>query len=124
MNLTSPWPQTAALMDSHPLALFGLSTLIHSIAPTCNILITESSLDKISEAMMYQSVDILITDMQSVEESLQQGVETLLQLGSQYPNMNMVVYTFCHDSQELWKLFNQQNISLIARGESMADTED
>lgn len=124
MNLISLWPQTAALMDSHPLALFGLSTLIQSIAPTCNILIKETSLSKISEALMYQSVDILITDLQSVEESLQEGVDTLLHMGSQFPNLNMVVYTFCHDSKELWKLFNQQNISLIARGESMVDTEN
>jgi len=123
MNLISPLPQTIALMDSHPVALFGLTTLVQTMTPACNILIKETSLGKISEALMYQSVDILITDLFSVEESLQEGLDILLQIGSQFPDMNIIVYTFCHDSKELWKLFNQHNISLIARGETMADTE-
>lgn len=124
MNLISPLPQTVALMDSHPLALFGLSALIQFIAPTCDIVIKETSLAKMSEALMYQSVDILITDLHSADESPQEGLDVLLQLGSQFPDLNMIVYTFCHDGKELWKLFNHHNVSLIARGESMADTED
>jgi len=123
MNLITPLPQTIALMDSHPLALLGLTALVQSITPASNILIQETSLGRISEALMYQSVDILITDLQSAEESLQEGQDVLLQLASQFPDLNIVVYTFCHDSEALWKLFNQHNISLIARGKSVADTE-
>jgi len=123
MDLISPPSQAVALMDSHPLVLCGLSTLVQSIAPTCDIQIKETSLGKISEALMYQSVDILITDLQTADETLQEGLDILLQLSSQYPDLNIIVYTFCHDSKELLKLLNQHNISVIARGELMADTE-
>lgn len=123
MNLSYSPARTVALMDSQPLSLSGLSTLIQTIDPTCDIQIKESSLGKIAEAMMYQSVDILVTDLQSAEEDLQQGLDILLRLGSHYPDLNVVVYTFCHDCNALWKLLNQQNFSVIARGESMEDTE-
>ncbi|ECM9761925.1 helix-turn-helix transcriptional regulator, partial [Salmonella enterica subsp. enterica serovar Typhimurium] len=73
---------------------------------------------------MYQSVDILVTDLQSAEENPHEGLDILLRLGAQFPELNVVVYTFCHDSNELRKLLNQHNFSVIARGESMTDTED
>lgn len=85
MNLSSPSSRTIALMDSHPLTLSGLSTLIKSVDATCDIRITESSLGKISEALMYQSVDILVTDLQSAEENPHEGLDILLRLGAQFP---------------------------------------
>lgn len=114
-------PKTVAIMDSHPLTLSGLSTLIKSIDPKGDIRIKESSLAKIAEALMYQSVDILVTDLQSVEENQQEGLDILLCLSSLYANLKIVVYTFCQDTKILWTLFNHHNVSIIARGESMAD---
>lgn len=113
-----------ALMDSHPLTLFGLSSLIKSIDGTCDIRVKESCLGKISEALMYQSVDILVTELQSEQESLQEGIDILLQLSAQFPDLSMVVYTLCHDGNMLRRLLNQSNISVIARGEPLVDTED
>lgn len=124
MNLSYPPSRTIALMDSHPLTLSGLSALIKSVDATCDIRITEPSLGKISEALMYQSVDVLVTDLQSTEENPHEGLDILLRLGAQFPDLNVVVYTFCHDSNALRQLLNQQNFSVIARGESMSDTED
>jgi two-component system capsular synthesis response regulator RcsB len=112
-----------ALMDSHPLTLFGLSTLIKSIDENMEISLQEPGLGKMLDALMYQSVDILVTDLQSAEESLQEGLDILLRMHAQYPDMNIVVYTSCHDSNGLRSLLNHYTISVIARGESLTDTE-
>ena len=117
-------PRTVALMDSHPLTLSGLSSLIQSIDDACDIRVKETCLEKILEALMYQSVDILVTDLQSAQENLHQGLDILLNLSEQFPGLNMVVYTLCPDGNELKKLLNQRNISVIARGESLSDTQD
>ena len=106
MHHTHTSTRAVALMDSQPLTLSGLSSLIKSIDSGCDIRVKETCLEKISEALMYQSVDIL------------------LNLSEQFPRLNMVVYTLCHNGNELRKLVNQRNISLIARGESLSDTED
>ncbi|MGG6175543.1 LuxR C-terminal-related transcriptional regulator [Pantoea allii] len=124
MNQTCTSPRTVALMDSHPLTLAGLSTLIESVDTDCDIIIREPSLVKMFDALMYQSVDILITDLQSAEETLQEGIDLLLRLNAQFPDMNIVVYTSCHDSNGLRTLLNHYNISVIARGESLANTQE
>ncbi len=124
MNQTCTPPQTVALMDSHPLTLFGLSTLIKSINDDYEIVFQELSLGKMQDALMYQSVDLLVTDLQSAEEDLQKGLDTLLQMNAQFPDMTIVVYTSCHDSNVLRNLLNHYNISVIARAESLNDTED
>lgn len=124
MNQTCTSTRTVALMDSHPLTLFGLSTLIKSVDKDCKIAIRESSLCKIIDALMYQPVDILITDLQSAEENLQEGIDILRQESAQFPEMNIVVYTSCHDGHGLRSLLNHYNISVIARGESLADTKE
>ncbi|ENA0612486.1 response regulator transcription factor [Enterobacter bugandensis] len=123
MNQTRTPPLSVALMDSHPLTLLGLSTLIHSVNHACEISIQELSLGKMREALMYQSVDILVTDIQSAEENLQEGLEALLKINAQFPDMSIVVYTSCHDGNELRTLLNHYNISVIARAESLTDTE-
>lgn len=123
MNNTLPSPRTVALMDSHPLTLFGLSTLIRSIDTTYEIRIQELSLSKVMDAMMYQAVDVLITDLLSAEENLQEGTDTLLRINARFPNTNIIVYTSCHDSSELRNLLNHYNISIIARAESLSDTQ-
>lgn len=123
MNQTRTPPLSVALMDSHPLTLLGLSTLIHSVNHACEISIQELSLGKMREALMYQSVDILVTDIQSAEENLQEGLEALLKMNAQFPDMSIVVYTSCHDGNELRTLLNHYNISVIARAESLTDTE-
>lgn len=124
MNQTCASSRKVALMDSHPLTLFGLSTMIKSIDKSCEISIQEPGLGKIFNALMYQSVDILVTDVQSAEEDLQKGFDILLRINAQYPNINIVVYTSCHDGTRLRNLLNHFNISVIARGESLSDTED
>ncbi|WP_426817225.1 LuxR C-terminal-related transcriptional regulator [Winslowiella sp. 2C04] len=116
--------RAVALMDSQPLTLSGLSSLIKSIDSGCDIRVKETCLEKISEALMYHSVDILVTDLQSAQENLHQGLDILLNLSEQFPRLDIVVYTLCHNGNELRKLVNQRNISLIARGESLSDTED
>lgn len=123
MNQTRTPPLSVALMDSHPLTLLGLSTLIHSVNHACEISIQALSLGKMREALMYQSVDILVTDIQSAEENLQEGLEALLKINAQFPDMSIVVYTSCHDGNELRTLLNHYNISVIARAESLTDTE-
>lgn len=124
MNQTCTPYQTVALMDSHPLTLLGLSTLIESINKDHKIILQELSLGKMQEALMYQSVDLLVTDLQSSEEDLQQGLDILLRMNAQFPDMTIVVYTSCHDSNVLRNLLTHYNISMIARAEPLADTED
>lgn len=124
MNQTDLPTFNVALMDSHPLTLYGLSTLIKSIDQMCNISIQELSLNRMLDALMYQDVDILITDLLSTAENLQEGINTLLIINSRFPNMNIVVYTSCHDSHELRNLLNHYNISIIARAESLVNTKD
>lgn len=124
MNQTCTPRRTVALMDSHPLTLFGLSTLIKSINNDYEILLQELSLRKMQEALMYQPVDLLVTDLQSFEEDVQAGLETLLRMNAMFPDMTIVVYTSCHDSNVLRNLLNYYNISVIARVESLQDTEN
>lgn len=123
MTVSHPSIRTIALMDSHPLTLSGLSTFIKSVDPTCDIRIKEANLGKIAEALMYQSVDILITDLQSAVETPLEGITLLLRLVAQCPDLHVVVYTFGYDHPALWKLLNDQKFSVIARGESMSETE-
>ncbi|MCS3421571.1 MULTISPECIES: response regulator transcription factor [Rahnella] len=117
-------PRTIALMDSHPLTLSGLSYLVNSIDETCDIRMEETSLGRIAEGLMYQSVDILITDLHGYQESIQEGQEILQRLSLQFPQLIIVVYTLCHDADKLKRLLKFSNISLIARGESPVITDD
>ncbi|SFN24385.1 two-component system, NarL family, captular synthesis response regulator RcsB [Izhakiella capsodis] len=123
MNQTCTSSHTVALMDSHPLTLFGLSTLIKSVDKNCEISLRELSLVKMFDALMYLSVDILVTDLQSADETFQEGIDCLLRINARFPAMNIVVYTSCHDSNILRRLLDHYNISVIARGESLADTQ-
>lgn len=117
-------PRTIALMDSHPLTLSGLSYLVNSIDETCDIRMEETSLGRIAEGLMYQTVDILITDLHGYQESIQEGQEILQRLSLQFPQLIIVVYTLCRDADKLKKLLKFSNISLIARGESPVITDD
>lgn len=124
MNKLRIKPRTIALMDSHPLTLSGLSYLVKSIDTTCDIRMEETSLGRIAEGLMYQSVDILITDLHGNQETVAAGQEILQRLSLQFPQLIIVVYTLCNDADKLKKLLKFGNISLIARGESPVITDD
>lgn len=124
MNQVHTSRRSIALMDCQPLTRFGLEVLINSTGIDYDIRLEESCLEKLSEALNYQPVDWLVTDLQSAEQNIDQGLEILLSLSAQFPQMKIIVYTSCHNSHRLRKLLNIKNINVIARGETLYDTED
>jgi len=117
-------PLKIALMDSSPLALVGLSYFLDSLGIAKEVILQESSLKKVNEAFMYQSVDVLITDLYSQNESFSEGRDIILNLCSQYPNLILIVYTSCQSGEKMRQLLCEPNISLIARSEPLAKIVD
>lgn len=87
MHVMPTSPLKIALMDSSPLALVGLSYFLDSLGIAKEVILQESSLKKVTEAFMYQSVDVLITDLYSQNESFTEGRDIILNLCSQHPNL-------------------------------------
>jgi len=117
-------PLKIALMDSSPLALVGLSYFLDSLGIAKEVILQESSLKKVTEAFMYQSVDVLITDLYSQNESFTEGRDIILNLCSQHPNLILIVYTSCQSGENMRRLLCEPNISLIARSEPLAKIVD
>lgn len=119
MHSLSHAPLNIALMDCCPLTLCGLSYFIGTLAKPGNIILQEISLGRASEALMYQPVDILITELNGRDETLAQGREILLRLCEQLPQLRVIVYTSCQSGEEFRMLLCSPNISVIARDDSL-----
>ncbi|NWA43326.1 response regulator transcription factor [Pseudomonas reactans] len=124
MRVMPTTPLKIALMDSSPLALAGLCYFLDSLGIVKDVILQENSLKKVSEAFMYQSVDVLVTDLYSQSESFIEGRDIILNLCSQYPNLIMIVYTSCQSGEQMRPLLCEPNISLIARSEPLAKIVD
>jgi two-component system capsular synthesis response regulator RcsB len=117
-------PVKIALMDSSPLALAGLCYFLDSLGITKDIVFQESSLKKVTEAFMYQSVDVLITDLYSQRETFTEGRDLILNLSEQYPNLILIVYTSCQSGEKMRRLLCAPNVSLISRSEPLTKVVD
>lgn len=113
-----------ALMDSSPLALTGLSYFIHSLEVAEEILLQETSLKKISEALMYQAFDVLITDIYSGSETIDECRDTVINLCHQFPNLMVIVYTSCQSGKGMRQLLSEPNVSLISRDDPLTSVVD
>ncbi len=69
--------------------------------------------------MVYQQADVLITEMDGEDETVAQGRETLLALSTQLPDLRVIVYTCCQNAEELGRLLNQPNVSIVARDDAL-----
>ncbi|QMV53731.1 helix-turn-helix transcriptional regulator [Ewingella americana] len=117
-------PVKIALMDSSPLALGGLCYFLDSLGIAKEIVFQESSLQKVTEALMYQSVDVLITDLYSQSETFTEGRDLVLNLCMQYPNLILIVYTSCQSGDKMRRLLCAPNVSLISRSEPLTKVAD
>lgn len=120
----STTPIKIALMDSSPLALGGLCYFLDSLGIAKEIVFQESSLKKVTEAFMYQSVDVLITDLYSQSETFTEGRDMILNLCTQYPNLILIVYTSCQSGEKMRQLLCEPNVSLISRSEPLRKVAD
>ncbi|MFI8417432.1 LuxR C-terminal-related transcriptional regulator [Serratia sp. NPDC078593] len=109
-----------ALMDRCPLTLSGLSSFIGSLNTPSNITVQETRMDAVSEALLYQPADILITELNGLNETSAEGRKTLLNLCAQIPTLRVIVYTRCQSGEELRALLEVTNISVISRDDSLA----
>ncbi|KFK93997.1 MULTISPECIES: response regulator transcription factor [unclassified Serratia (in: enterobacteria)] len=119
MAFSSQKPIGIALMDRSPLTLTGLSCFIGSLSVPNEIIVQETSMAAVSEGLLYQPVDILITELNGLNETAVQGREALLNLCAQLPALRVIVYTRCQKREDLGKLLDVANISVVSRGDAL-----
>lgn len=124
MNIATDKTLKIALMDSSPLALAGLSYFVQSLGVQQEILLQETGLRKIAEALMYQSFDVLITDLYSYSENLNECRDTILRLCRLFPDLTVIVYTSCQSGEEMRSLLCEPNVSLVARDDPLTKVAD
>jgi two-component system capsular synthesis response regulator RcsB len=108
-----------ALMDRYPLTLCGLANFIASQRMPTEIIAKETNMQTLSERLIYQSVDILITDINGQNETPDAGLRSLLNISKQHPNLRIIVYTACKESDYLCMLLTYENISVIGRNDNL-----
>lgn len=119
MHPVSQKPIGLALMDRSPLTLTGLSCFIGTLNVANEIIVQETSMAAVCEGLLYQPVDILITELNGLNESSTQGREALLNLCSQLPALRVIVYTRCQKGEDLCRLLEIPNISVVSRGDDL-----
>lgn len=119
MQPLSQKPLGLALMDRSPLTLAGLSCFIGTLNATTEISLQETSMAAIAEGVLYQPVDILVTEINGLNETVEQGREILLNLCAQQPELRVIVYTSSQKGEDLCKLLEASNISLVSRGDEL-----
>lgn len=124
MHITTDKTLKIALMDSSPLALAGLAYFVHSLGVEQEILLQETGLRKIAEALMYQTFDVLITDLYSYSENLNECRDTILNLCRLFPDLTVIVYTSCQSGEGMRSFLCEPNISLIARDDPLVKVAD
>ncbi len=93
MQPLSQKPLGLALMDRSPLTLTGLSCFIGTLDVANEIIVQETSMAAVAERLLYQPVDILITELNGLNETIAQCREVLLNLCAQQPELRVIVYT-------------------------------
>ncbi|VEA69794.1 Uncharacterised protein [Serratia rubidaea] len=73
MQPLTPNSTTIALMDRCPLTLVGLSSFIEGLNAPSQIVVQETSMSAVSEALLYQPTDILITELSGLSETIAEG---------------------------------------------------
>lgn len=119
MQPLSQKPLGLALMDRSPLTLAGLSCFIGTLNATTEITLQETSMSAIAEGVLYQPVDILVTEINGLNETTEQGWEVLLNLCVQQPELRVIVYTCSQKGEDLRKLLEAPNISVVSRGDEL-----
>ncbi|MFC0226270.1 LuxR C-terminal-related transcriptional regulator [Serratia aquatilis] len=119
MSSLSRKPHVLALMDRSPLTLTGLSCFVDNLDVENEIVIQETSMAAVSEAILYKPVDILITELNGLNETAAQGCATLLSLSQQLPELRVIVYTRCQKGEELCQLLDTTSISMVSRGDDL-----
>lgn len=111
---------SVALMDRSPLTLTGLSCFISTLDLPNEILVQENQMAAISEKLLYQPVDLLVTELNGLNETSSQGREILLSLCAQFPTLRVIVYTRSQKGEDLRSLLNVPNISVVSRGDDLS----
>lgn len=119
MQPLSQKPISLALMDRSPLMLTGLSCLIETLNVANEIIVQGTSMAAVSEGVLYQSVDILITELNGLGETIAEGREILLNLCAQIPSLRVIVYTRCDKGEDLCPLLESPYISVVSRGDDL-----
>lgn len=108
---------TLALMDPFPLALAGLSSLINSQSKKYEIVFQETSMATVYEKLLYQPVNVLITELYSSNETIAEVRELLLNLRERLPSLQIIIYSHYREGDELRQLLKAPGISLISRND-------
>lgn len=119
MQPLSQKPLGLALMDRSPLTLTGLSCFLGTLNVANEIIVQETSMAGVAERLLYQPVDILITELNGLNETIAQCREVLLNLCAQQPELRVIVYTRSQTGEELCKLLDVVNISVVSRGDEL-----
>ncbi|WP_380183008.1 LuxR C-terminal-related transcriptional regulator [Kalamiella sp. sgz302252] len=119
MQLLAHRPGGLALMDPFPVALLGLSNFINSWHRQSDIVFQSNSMVDIYEKLLYQPVAVLLTELYSYHESLDEVRERILSLSAQLSSLKIIVYTHCQESEALSPLLDNPAISLISRNEDL-----
>lgn len=112
-------PLNIALMDRCPLTLEGLASFLKTLPTQAKVVVKETSVRAVADSVVYQQADVLISEMDGEDETVAQGRETLLALCTQLPELRVIVYTRCQNAEEVGRLLNQPNISIVARDDAL-----
>ncbi|MBW7981701.1 LuxR C-terminal-related transcriptional regulator [Enterobacillus tribolii] len=108
-----------ALMDRCSLTMCGLSYFIRTLSAQNEIVLQRNSLTSIAEDLLYQQVDVLITELNGGKDVVSQGVSQLSSLNLCMPSLHIVVYTRIQSGSILRELADMPNVSIVSRFEPL-----
>lgn len=92
---------------------------LKTLPTQAKVVVKETSVRAVADSVAHQQADVLITEMDGEDETVAQGRETLLALSTQLPDLRVIVYTRSQNAEELGRLLNQPNVSIVARDDAL-----
>ncbi|MFA1240611.1 LuxR C-terminal-related transcriptional regulator [Serratia odorifera] len=119
MNANNTTRKTIALMDPYPLNLYGLAHFCQQLDEQVEIQLQSNKLHDVFISLKLQPLDVLITDICGMGESVTHGVNTLKMLCQHFPAMPIIVYARQHPREVMQALRQYPQVSLISRDEPL-----
>ena len=108
-----------ALMARSPLTLYGLTHFYREINKTADIRLQSSTLHEVFPKLKLQPVDVLITDIRGIDETVTQGIRIIKTLCQHFPTLSIIIYSRQHPREVLQMLREHPRMSFITRDEPL-----
>lgn len=111
-----------AILEESPLIRLGLEHFLMSLSPDIREIEKAASVTQLLHDIPEKRLDLLVCDLASSLESSEQIVERLVEICHARPLTRLVIYTYSHCGELLYKLHRLSQISLISRQEKQKKT--